>query len=146
VTEFAEGACGKGELILLAEDDGAVRQLVKVTLKEAGFNVLSASDGFEALEVEESHSEPIDLLLTDVVMPNLSGFDLAKIMRKTRPDLQVVFMSGYPSRGDLKAVEVPEDAAFLQKPVNPPALIFEVRKALDLAESKLNEGGGTEDV
>ena len=146
VSEFGEEACGNGETILLAEDDAAVRQLVNVTLKEAGFNVLAASDGFEALEAEENHPEPIDLLLTDVVMPNLSGFDLAKIMRKTRPNLQVVFMSGYPSRGDLKAVEVPEDATFLQKPVNPPALIYEVRKALDLAQSNMNEGGGAEDV
>ncbi len=146
VSDFGEDSRGKGETILLAEDDAAVRQLVNVSLKEAGFNVIAASDGFEALEAEESHPEPIDLLLTDVVMPNLSGFDLAKIMRKSRPDLRVVFMSGYPSRGDLKAVEVPSDATFLQKPVNPPALIFEVRKALDLAESRLNEDEGADGV
>ena len=112
---------GNGETVLLVEDNEALRDLVNGMLKGLGYEVLMAENGIDALEVDESHDDPIDLLLSDVVMPALDGFELAEMIKVTRPDIKMVFMSGYPDR-DRSQAAVPDGCAFLQKPVNPEVL------------------------
>ena len=115
-------SASNNETILLAEDDAALCLLAQETLEEHGYHVLVASDGVEALEAEDEYEGTIDLLVTDVVMPGLSGFDVAETMRQARPDVKVIFMSGYPTRGKIQSVHIPADTPFLQKPF-PPELL-----------------------
>jgi CheY-like chemotaxis protein len=124
----------KGETILLAEDDIALRRLAQTTLEELGYQVLAASDGFEAIELEGDHEGPIHLLLSDVVMPGLGGFELTEAVRQTRPDVHVLLMSGYPSRGQGEMKRVPEGVDILQKPVDQQVLAKMVRRTLDTGE------------
>ena len=126
---------GNGETILLAEDDETLRGLVSITLQELGYIVITACDGFEALEVEAEHKASIDLLLSDVVMPNLGGFELAGALRETRPDIKILFMSGYPSRGDIKHTDLPDDIPLLPKPCSPEQLARAVRDVLESREA-----------
>src|SRR6185503_5209130 len=122
--EHTTGALPKGDAtILLAEDEEAVRGLVREILVRLGYRVLVASDGIEALALSREFAEPIDLLLTDVVMPGMDGRELAERMRMTRPDTRILFMSGYaepPIPGDV----------LLEKPVTPDALARKVSEVL----------------
>ena len=115
--------------VLLAEDEEAVRMLAFEFLTAAGYRVYVAPDGERALEIAQSLNERIDVLVTDVVMPKMRGPELAKRLRDARPDLKVVFMSGY-----LEQSEGGEDftgtAAFLQKPFSKDILIRQVNAAL----------------
>ncbi len=114
--------------VLLAEDEEGVRLLARLTLRKAGYTVLEARDGEDALRVAGEHAGPIDLLLTDVVMPRLGGYALAERLRATRPSLRVLYMSGYA--GDsLRDVPL-DEREFLAKPISPDALTDRVRKAL----------------
>jgi len=122
---------GHGETILLAEDNDSLRDLIQRTLEEFGYNVISAADGFEALELESDHDGPIDMLLSDVVMPNLGGGELSMAIRKTRPDTRIVFMSGYPARGETHQANLPADVPLLDKPITPDLLARAVRNELD---------------
>jgi PAS domain S-box-containing protein len=126
-----EEIAGKGETILLAEDDDALRRLAQTTLEDLGYKVLAAANGFEALEIESDHEGVIDLLLSDVVMPELGGFELTHAVLETRPEIKVILMSGYPSRGDLKRVALPEEIPLLQKPLDPDTMARSVRRSLD---------------
>src|SRR6202020_1241841 len=83
------------ETILFVEDEQSVRELVREYLNAAGYHVLEASDGLQGLKTAAMHSGPIHLLITDVVMPHLNGPDLATKMSTQRPDLKVLFISGY---------------------------------------------------
>jgi len=115
--------------VLLAEDEEAVRMLAFEFLTAAGYRVYVAPDGERALDIAQSLSERIDVLVTDVVMPKMRGPELAKRLQVTRPDLKVVFMSGY-----LEQNEGGEDftgtATFLQKPFSKDILIRQVNAAL----------------
>ncbi len=121
------------ETILLVEDEDAVRQLARTILEGRGFQVLSAPSGPEALEVLGREAQQIDLLLTDIVMPQMSGRQLAENALRLRPDLKVVFISGYESEND--AIETLGTASIgirsLPKPFNPYDLLRVVRNALD---------------
>lgn len=116
------------ETILVAEDQETVRRLAKVVLESAGYQVLTAADGTEALRLAESNEGPIHLLLTDMVMRSMSGTELARILRREHPETRVLFMSGYAERG---LQEVGVDAAFLQKPFSLEGLKAKVRELLD---------------
>ena len=108
--------------ILLAEDEDDVRDLLGDYLGARGHAVLTAPDGARALAVSRAHDGPIDLLLTDVIMPRMTGLDLAHYVRRERPDIDVVFMSGYaPRLAELRASGCPS-AAFLAKPFSLRAL------------------------
>ena len=132
VSETARAACrAKGETVLLVEDDDALRMLAEETLDDLGYRVIAAEDGLAALEVEGDHEDDIDLLLTDVVMPGLGGFEVARVVQGARPNIKVVYMSGYPARGRLKKVDIPADVPFLQKPFDPDRLARCLRDALD---------------
>jgi PAS domain S-box-containing protein len=110
------------QTVLLVEDDPQLLRLNRRTLQDLGYRVLSASNGFEALEVEAAFEGAIALVLTDVVMPQLGGFELADLLRASRPEARVVFTSGYPTRGPVQSVTIPEGAIFLPKPFTPAEL------------------------
>jgi two-component system, cell cycle sensor histidine kinase and response regulator CckA len=119
------------ETVLLVEDDASVRQYVRKALQRGGYTVLEASNGGEALLIMEDHAGTVDLLLTDVVMPRMTGPQLAIRLRALRAELPAVYMSGYTedrvtSQGGLG----PRDT-FVQKPVGPDDLLRCVRAALD---------------
>ena len=111
--------------------DDQLLALTRCTLEELGYKVLSARDGFEALEREEDHDGDIDLMLSDVVMPGLGGFELAGIIQDSRPDMKMVFMSGYPKSKSAADADIPERARFCQKPIGAVRLAQIVRGELD---------------
>ena len=122
---------GKGsETILLVEDEDGVRKLCSAVLQSNGYTVLEAVDGAAGLAVYEKNAGQIDLLLTDVVMPRMNGFELAKNVVANDSRLSILYMSGYrdhpvnPSGRDARW-------AFLHKPFTPDALLLKVRESLD---------------
>ena len=126
-------ALGGTETILLVEDEDMVRQLVRETLEREGYNLLDASGAAEAQSISRRHTGTIDLLITDVVMPKLSGRELAKKLAAERPGLTVLYMSGYTDNAVLANGTLNESMAFLQKPFTPSALSRKVRQVLDQA-------------
>jgi signal transduction histidine kinase/ActR/RegA family two-component response regulator len=127
VSSFQTGS----ETVLLAEDEQAVRELVRAMLSMGGYNVLVAGSGEEALAVAERHAGRIDLLLTDVVMPGINGRVLAERLARRRPDTRVLFMTGYTD--DTVVQHGVLDGAFtlLPKPFTRTALLEVVRRILD---------------
>jgi CheY-like chemotaxis protein len=119
------------ETVLLVEDEESVRSMVRKILAATGYTVLEARHGADALLVSREYSGPIDLLLTDVVMPELNGLRLAEILRRERPDTAVIFMSGY-TRDEVDRRGVSESgAAFIHKPFTVTELATTVRQVLD---------------
>ena len=118
------------DAVLLVEDEPELRNLVRVVLAEAGYQVMVASNATEALAMGTAPGVEIDLLVTDVVMPGMSGPQLAVELMRPRPDIQVLYMSGYI--GDaLTAQGLDESATLLHKPFNPEQLLRTVRDMLD---------------
>jgi two-component system, cell cycle sensor histidine kinase and response regulator CckA len=118
------------ETILVVEDGDAVRNLVCRMLVHNGYGVLEARDGREALRVCAAHAQTIHLVLTDQMMPNMKGAELAERLRRAHPDLRVLLMSGYP---DDPAIErlCQCSVAFLPKPFTSVELVAKVRQVLD---------------
>jgi PAS domain S-box-containing protein len=122
---------GGGETILLAEDEFQVRRLAVSILRRQGYTVVEAASGTEALQVADDFPGRIDILVTDIVMPHMRGTELAQRICAARPDLKVLFMSGYTD-DDLFCQEAgTERPAFLAKPFTPTALACKVRDTLD---------------
>ena len=119
------------ETVLVVEDDPHVRQFVRKALQRGGYTVLEANNGGEALLIMEQHLAAIDLLLTDVVMPRMTGPQLALRLRALRPDLPAVYMSGYAEDRVIEPGALGENDAFVQKPVGPEDLLRHVRSAID---------------
>jgi two-component system, cell cycle sensor histidine kinase and response regulator CckA len=119
------------ETILLVEDEAVVRDLVCEILRESGYVVLSANSGADAMETTAEHIKPIDLLITDVVMPEMSGPELANILRRARGEMRVLYMSGYTDDAVLVRQGLPENSAFLRKPYTPQQFLQKVRETLD---------------
>ncbi len=115
--------CLDGYTVLLAEDEPDLLLLVTNMLEEIGLNVIAASNGNEALMLLDEHEGSIDILLTDVMMPELNGVDLAELVSALDPNIHIFFMSGYPASGDRAPVELPDGAAFIAKPMNYEALV-----------------------
>jgi PAS domain S-box-containing protein len=118
------------ETILFVEDEQNVRDLVGDYLKQSGYHVLEASDGTQALEIAAAYSGPIDLLVTDVVMPRLSGRELAMQMAAQRPGLKVLYVSGYTDDTVFRHGVLEGGMEFLQKPFNMTALTKKIREVL----------------
>jgi PAS domain S-box-containing protein len=123
------------ETVLLAEDEESVRRLAVRVLQHVGYHVLVAQNGTEALLISERHQGPIHLLVSDVVMPQMGGADLVRRLAATRPDLRVLFLSGYTDPSIVEQGLLESGAAFLQKPFTTEALTQKVREVLDAAGS-----------
>jgi len=128
----AHDAPEKGvETILLVEDETVVRQLVAEILESHGYSVLSAGDGPSALELLRRHGDPVELLVTDVVMPGMSGPEVAKAVTSMRPGMQVLYISGYTDSAIGHHGVLEPGIAFLQKPFSADDLVRKVRSVLD---------------
>ncbi len=126
--------CLDGYSVLVAEDEPDLLVLVTNMLEELGLKVYGASNGDEALVLLDDHmDEGIDILLTDVVMPEMNGVKLAELVSSLSPETKIIFMSGYPANGDMAPVQLPEDLSFVAKPVDYNALAA-------LLFNKLREG------
>jgi two-component system cell cycle sensor histidine kinase/response regulator CckA len=126
------------ETVLLAEDEEQVRSIVLNVLLRQGYHVISAQNGGEALLLSDRHSGTIDLLLTDVVMPTMSGPELAKRLARTRPDMKVLCMSGYTDDSIVRHGVLESGVAFIQKPITPTLLMTKVREVLDAGRGTSN--------
>jgi PAS domain S-box-containing protein len=131
VDESKHSPRGGRETVLIVEDQPEVREAARRILAAAGYTVLEASDGLEALEIVVSGKHPIDVLLTDAIMPRLSGADLIRSLRPTRPALPVVVVSGYTDNTFVWHGAEDPGALFLQKPFRVETLLHAVRTALD---------------
>jgi two-component system, cell cycle sensor histidine kinase and response regulator CckA len=128
------------ETILLVEDEDIVRHLVRDTLRQAGYRVLDAANPTEARLLCATHDGPIDLLITDLVMPKESGRELAESLAPRRPEMRILFMSGYTGEAVAGNGLLKREVAFLQKPFTPGALSGAVRAILE-ENGKTNRAG-----
>src|SRR5262249_16647592 len=115
---------GGSETVLLVEDDDVLRPLFSTLLSQEGYRVLAARSGSEALHLGQNHGGPLHMLVTDLILPQLSGPALAGQLQAVRPELKVLYLSGYES-------EAVPGMPFLQKPFPPDALARKVRELLD---------------
>jgi two-component system cell cycle sensor histidine kinase/response regulator CckA len=129
------------ETVLLVEDEEGVRSLATLALQTLGYAVLQAADGSAALEVAQWHGGPLDLLVTDVVLPHLGGPQLAARLATQRPGLKVLFVSGYTDDAVVRHGVLHSDMAFLQKPYTPASLARKVREVLDAPPPGPEPGG-----
>jgi PAS domain S-box-containing protein len=128
------------ETLLLVEDEDIVRNLVRDTLRQAGYRVLDAASPADARRICANYPGPIHLLVTDLVMPKESGRDLAESLIPQRPEMRVLFMSGYTGEAVIDKGLLNRDVAFLQKPFTPAALSSAVRAILE-KDGKINRAG-----
>ena len=119
------------ETILLVEDALRVRAVVREILEMNDYDVLEARHGAEAIEISERHQGLIHLMVTDVVMPQMSGSELAQRLQPVRPDMKVLYMSGYTDDAAVRHGVLGAGMAFLSKPFTPDALALKVREVLD---------------
>jgi len=129
--EEAPAAPRGTETVLVAEDDPFIRQLIVDVLGPLGYRVIPAGSGLEALKIAERSERRIDALLTDIVMPGMSGKELAQKFQEVRPRTRVLFMSGYNEEVILKHGVEQEGVSFIQKPLVPNKLAAKLRKVLD---------------
>jgi CheY-like chemotaxis protein len=122
---------GGSETILFVEDEEALRRFVKRALVHDGYNVLEACDGTDALELVAKHTGPIDLLVTDVVMPRLGGSELARRLHETRPHLRVLYTTGYTDDAALRHGVSQAEVAIVTKPFTYAVLRARIRELLD---------------
>jgi CheY-like chemotaxis protein len=126
-----ERPTGGSETILLVEDEESLRDVVRESLQAFGYTLLEARHGGEALLIAESHAGPIHLLLTDVIMPTMNGAELARQLTLLRPDMNVLFVSGYTDEAIVHHGVLGPGTAFLQKPFSPDQVVRKVREVLD---------------
>jgi CheY-like chemotaxis protein len=119
------------EMVLVVEDEGSVRAIIVRTLAELGYQTLEAGNGEEALRVAKGYAGDIRLLLTDVVMPQMGGKELARRLQIERPNIRVLFASGYTDSTIVRDGILDKGLAFLQKPFAASALARKVREVLD---------------
>jgi signal transduction histidine kinase len=130
------GSRGGSETVLLVEDEEQVRVMLENVLRRKGYEVLVATDGLDALKVSESHAGTIDLLLTDVVMPGLSGPEAAQRLAARRPQMKTLYVSGYTDASVVRLGAARGEVAFLRKPITPSMLTGRIREILDAPDVK----------
>jgi PAS domain S-box-containing protein len=130
-TREAEPPPGGTETVLLAEDDAAVLELHRMILEEAGYRVIEAVDGRDALDKFTEHRTEVDILATDVIMPKMNGKSLYEEMRKIRPDMKVLFISGYTKDIIVERGILEDEFSVITKPVTPHELLKKIREILD---------------
>jgi two-component system cell cycle sensor histidine kinase/response regulator CckA len=123
------------ETLLLVEDDALVRDLVRTVLRNEGYTILEAARGPDALAIAQRHAGTIDLLVTDVVMPQMSGRELAELLRQVRPKIKVLYMSGYTDDAVVRHGLLMARVELLSKPFSPLKLAAKVREVLDKARA-----------
>ena len=131
----ATAAVSGKETILLVEDQLAIREVASVYLSGLGYNVLAAPDGEAALKIAETHERHIDLVVTDVVMPNMGGQELATHITRLYPEAKILYMSGYPDFAVRSAGDATEHAEILQKPFSLKNLASKARLLLDKGQT-----------
>ncbi|HZA21032.1 MAG TPA: response regulator [Dehalococcoidia bacterium] len=120
------------ETILLTDDEPLVRNLIATLLNNQGYTVLAASNGSEALQVAQEHAnDKIDLLLTDIVMPQMDGVQLSTEFRRLFPQAKIILMSGYAEESKLQRMMAEPNVEFIAKPFRPQVLTNKVREMLD---------------
>jgi CheY-like chemotaxis protein len=130
MAESALAAPGGWETVLVVEDDDSLRTLAREVLEAQGYTVIEAAQPTEALALIDVHPDPIHLLLTDVIMPQMNGRQLAERLRAARPDVRVLFMSGYTDGAIVHHGVLEAGTHFLQKPFTPDRLSRKVREVL----------------
>jgi len=121
---------GGSETILVVEDEAKLRNIVSEILKGLGYTILTAEHGEDAVQISRAHEGPIHLLLTDVIMPGVGGRELASYLVHARPELKVLFMSGYTDDSVITQGVLSNQLAFLQKPISSADLAQKVRAIL----------------
>ena len=111
-----------GKTILVAEDEDDLLVIISMILEDWGMHVLKAKNGNEALAIQDEYDGHIDFLFTDIVMPELGGLKLAELIKEVRPETHILFMSGYPARGDACNINLPKNVFLMAKPIDPHAL------------------------
>ncbi len=124
---------GMSGTVLVAEDEDAVRMLVRTVLTEAGFRVLGAASGSDAAALLDTLTEPLELLITDVVMPGMIGPDLARLVLERFPDTRVLYITGYATHSAVPLGFLQEEDALLQKPFLPEQLLAKVHERLGIS-------------
>jgi len=125
------GHPGGDETILLVEDEEDLREVVRESLQVFGFTLLEARHGGEAVLIAERHPGPIHLLVTDVIMPTMNGAELARRLAPLRPEMDVLYVSGYTDEAIVHHGVLEPGTAFLQKPFSPEQIVRKVREVLD---------------
>ena len=128
--EQAEAIPAGKETVLLAEDDATIRRMIQLTMESEGYTILAATDGQEAIEISSSYEGDIHLLLTDVIMPKMNGQELANTMLQSRPEMEVIFMSGYTDDAISHHGVLEPGVHFIQKPITPSILAKKLREVL----------------
>jgi two-component system, cell cycle sensor histidine kinase and response regulator CckA len=142
-TPTEDPGAADGCTVLLAEDEETVRRLAATVLERNGYHVLAAASGAEALDLCRRAHRPIDVLVTDMVMPGMSGKELAQSVLATNPGARVVVMSGYSDEAPFVDSAGGDAAAFLQKPFSPRTLVGAVQQAIDRPVPAANHGDAT---
>jgi CheY-like chemotaxis protein len=125
---------GSGELVLLVEDEDGIREVARRILERRGYRVLTAADGHEAVSLARAHEGPIDLLITDVIMPRMLGKEVAEQILALRPDTRVMYMSGYAQPILGEGDNLPKGMILLEKPFTEHVLLTKAREALGAAQ------------
>ncbi len=130
-TDVAIPTARGSEIVLLVEDEDAVRSLVRGVLRSRGYTVLEAPNATEAMRISREYAGAIDVLLTDVVMPDISGRELADQLCRARPEMRLLYMSGYTEDTIVHHGVMSSDVGFIQKPFTPEVLLRKVRETLE---------------
>jgi two-component system sensor histidine kinase EvgS len=142
VRKLPEEVSGQGETILVVEDETDILELIRTMLEQQGYRVLTAASPSEALALARRHPGAIDLLITDIVLPEMNGRDLNRHLASLFPNLKVVFMSGYTANVIAHHGVLEQGVHFIQKPFSRKDLAVKIKEALVIRETMGKSGPG----